>query len=71
MFDYVADPANLPEWTHAFARADAESADMATPNGTLAIGLATAANPHAGTVNWRMTMPDGSVGTGFSRITAA
>lgn len=69
VFDYVAQPANLPKWTSAFTRADASSADMTTPNGTLSIGLETVANSDSRTVDWHMTMPDGSVGSAFSRVT--
>jgi hypothetical protein len=69
VFDYVAQPANLPQWTHAFTRADATSADMATPNGALAIGLATSVDRQRGTIDWAMTMPDGSTGHAFSRVT--
>lgn len=69
VFEYLADPANLPKWTHGFTRADATSADMATPNGTLTIGLATLTNGAAGTIDWEMTMPDGAVGVAYSRVT--
>lgn len=68
VFDYVANPARLPEWTNAFARADAASADLITPNGTVAIALDTIAGS-AGTVDWKMTFPDGTVGWAYSRVT--
>lgn len=67
-FAFIADPANLPQWTNAFVRADATSADMATPSGEMAIGLKTLADKTCGTVDWIMTMPDGSVGAAYSRI---
>ncbi|MBL8538659.1 MAG: SRPBCC family protein [Hyphomonadaceae bacterium] len=69
VFAYVAEPANLPKWTNAFTRADATSADLATPNGALAIGLETLTSREARTVDWKMIMPDGSIGMAFSRIT--
>ena len=69
VFTFVADPANLPQWTHAFARADDSSADMVTPSGTLAIGLSTIACAETGNVDWTMSMPDGSVGVAYSRVT--
>ncbi|MBY8977911.1 SRPBCC family protein [Rhodobacteraceae bacterium NNCM2] len=69
VFDFVADPANLPKWTNAFKRADASSADLETPNGTVPIRLDTAARAEQGTVDWTLTFPDGSVGTAWSRVT--
>lgn len=69
VFNYIADPARLPEWTNAFARADATSADLVTPNGTVAIMLDTIAGSVAGTVDWKMTFPDGMVGWAYSRVT--
>lgn len=69
VFDYVADPKNLPKWTNAFKRADMETAELVTPNGAVPIRLETIAHSEQGTVDWKMTFPDGSVGTAFSRIT--
>ncbi len=69
VFDFVADPANLPTWTNAFQRADAQTADLVTPAGAVPIRLETIARSEQGTVDWRMTFPDGSVGTAFSRVT--
>jgi len=69
VFQFVSDPGNLPEWTHAFRRADAQSAELATPSGSVAIKLETATDRGRGTVDWRMTFPDGTTGTAFSRIT--
>lgn len=69
VFDFVADPANLPRWTSAFSRADATSADLVTPNGAVPIRLDTIANEAAGTVDWKMTFPDGAVGMAFSSVT--
>lgn len=69
VFDYIADPANLPSWTSAFARADATSADLVTPNGAVAIRLDTISSPVAGTIDWKMGFPDGTTGWAFSRVT--
>lgn len=69
-FDYIARPGNLPAWTAAFSRADEKSALLVTPNGSLEIGLETVADATLGTIDWYMTMPDGSVGKAFSRLTA-
>lgn len=69
VFDFVADPKNLPKWTNAFAQADDQTAKLVTPDGALPIKLDTKTNPEVGTVDWRMTFPDGTVGTAFSRVT--
>jgi hypothetical protein len=69
VFDYVADPKNLPKWTNAFKRADMETAELVTPNGAVPIRLETIAHSEQGTVDWKMTFPDGSVGAAFSRVT--
>jgi hypothetical protein len=68
-FDYIANPHNLPNWTSAFAKADEHTAMLVTPNGSLEIGLKTLADTRIGTIDWHMTMPDGSVGKAFSRLT--
>ena len=67
-FDVLADPAQLPRWTDAFASADGESATLRTPNGTVGIGLRVQAEPASGTVDWRMVFPDGSTGWAHSRV---
>ncbi len=67
-FSYIANPNNLPKWTGAFSQADEKSALLVTPNGELEIGLETKSNKELGTVDWHMTMPDGSVGVAYSRI---
>jgi hypothetical protein len=69
VFDYVADPANLPRWTEAFEHADEASADLITPNGSVRIQLKTLANETTGTVDWKMIFPDGKVGMAYSRVT--
>jgi hypothetical protein len=67
-FPYIADPRRLPEWTHAFRSVDANRAMMATPKGSIEVGLDVRASREAGTVDWTMTFPDGSVGRAFSRV---
>lgn len=69
IFAYIADPAMLPDWTSAFSRADHTSADLETPNGAVAIRLDTIASEAAGTIDWKMTFPDGMIGWAYSRIT--
>lgn len=69
VFFYIADPKNLLKWTKAFAKADEKSALMVTPNGQLQVGLKTEASREQGTIDWHMTMPDGSIASAFSRVT--
>ena len=38
-FDYIADPANLAAWTHAFKWVENGRAALVTPKGSLDIGL--------------------------------
>jgi hypothetical protein len=68
-FIYIANPANLPLWTAAFRQADDQTALLVTPNEELEIKLKTISNPESGTIDWEMTMPDGSQATAFSRVT--
>jgi hypothetical protein len=69
VFAFVRDPRNLPRWAHAFRRADDESAALATPNGSVEIGLHTRSDEDTGTVDWELRFPDGSSGVAQSRVT--
>ncbi len=69
VFAYIANPENLPKWTNACKSADAESAELVTPNGAVPIRLETRASADQGTVDWIMTFPDGSKGAAYSRVT--
>jgi len=68
VFEFIANPENLSLWTNAFAKADQTSAIMVTPNGEFPIGLETLISKENGTIDWIMTMPDGSIGKAFSRV---
>ena len=68
VFNFIADPSNLPKWTNAFKSADHKSALFVTPAGEMKIGLETKASKETGTIDWYMKMPDGSVGKAFSRV---
>lgn len=69
VFEFVAEPTNLPRWTNAFKSADARSAQLETPQGAMTIELKTDARQDAGTVDWTMTLPGGSVGAAYARVT--
>jgi hypothetical protein len=67
-FKYISDPRTLPEWTHAFRSVSSGRATMVTPRGSLEVGLRVASSRVAGTIDWIMTFPDGSVGRAYSRL---
>jgi len=69
VFEFVRQPGNLPRWAHAFLRADGECARLETPAGAIDVGLAVSADAETGTVDWRLTFPDGSIGVAQSRVT--
>lgn len=67
---FIADAAQLPKWTNAFASVSPGRAVLRTPGGEVDIGLEVETSPKHGTVDWRMTFPDHSVATAFSRVVA-
>ncbi len=67
-FEYIADPAHLPEWTGAFKSIAGRRAVLSTPDGTIPIDLDVQASREHGTIDWTMTFPDGSVAKAFSRV---
>lgn len=69
VYDFVAKPQNLTVWTNAFERADDTSADLVTPEGAVPIKLVTHAHTAAGSVDWELIFPDGSIGWAYSRVT--
>jgi uncharacterized protein YndB with AHSA1/START domain len=69
VFEFLRDPRNLPRWAHAFQTVDDERAQLCTPAGVVNVHLHTAVEPTAGTVDWRLEFPDGSVGLAQSRVT--
>jgi hypothetical protein len=60
-FDYIADAKNLSRWTEAFASVSEDRALLVTPNGKVEIGLCVHVAREAGTIDWEMRFPDGSV----------
>ena len=69
VFEFVRKPGNLPKWAHAFVSAQGGRARLETPNGAVDIGLDVLTNVEAGTVDWRLSFPDGSVSVAQSRVT--
>ena len=68
-FAFIADAGTLPRWTDAFAWAEGGRAVMRTPGGEVEVALSVVADATAGTVDWRMTFPDGAEAKAFSRVT--
>jgi len=69
IFEFIANPANLPIWTKAFQKANDEQAIMVTPEGEVHIKLEVRVSEAHGTIDWYMYFPDGSLGTAYSRLT--
>src|SRR5256885_828962 len=68
IFAYVAAPENLPKWTHAFKSAGNGKAVMATPAGTVEVGLKVNSSRAEGTIDWQMKFPDGNEALAYSRL---
>jgi hypothetical protein len=69
VFAFLRKAANLPSWAHAFVSAGDGRARLATPAGAVDITLDVTAQPGAGTVDWRLTFPDGGIALAQSRVT--
>ncbi len=69
VFEFLGVSGNLPRWAHAFTSAGTGRAQLVTAAGTVDIALDVSANADAGTVDWRLKFPDGSVGVAQSRVT--
>jgi hypothetical protein len=67
-FEYIANPAALPEWTHAFASVRGRHAVMRTPAGEVDVDLDVRASREHGTIDWTMTFPGGDRATAWSRV---
>ncbi len=68
-FNYLTDMTKLPEWTNAFAEVAKEgTALMRTPEGEISVQLEDNVDRKNGVIDTKMTFPDGSVGTAYSRL---
>lgn len=70
-FSYITKPLNLYEWAVAFKHSNTTSAMLDGPNGNSSVGLTTEVSKEAGTIDWYMDMPDGSVMRALSRLVAS
>ena len=69
VFEFLKEPGNLPQWAHAFVSAAEGRARIDTPAGAVDVGLDVSADAEAGTVDWRLAFPDGTIGVAQSRVT--
>src|SRR5262245_21460632 len=69
VFDFLRNPATLPQWAHAFTSVGNGRARLETPAGAVDLRLAVSAHAETGTVDWRLEFPDGSIGLAQSRVT--
>jgi hypothetical protein len=69
VFEFLREPGNLPRWAHAFTSIENGRARLETAAGAVDAGLDVLADAEAGTVDWRLAFPDGSVGLAQSRVT--
>ena len=69
VFGFLRDPGNLPKWAHAFTSAENGRARLETAAGAVDVRLGVSADAEAGTVDWRLEFPDGSIGLAQSRVT--
>jgi hypothetical protein len=69
VFEFLREPRNLPRWARAFVSAEEGHGRLETPAGAVDVGLGVSADAETGTVDWRLTFPDGSVGLAQSRVT--
>src|SRR5712691_10543510 len=63
VFEFLKEPGNLPQWAHAFVSAEEGRARLETPAGAVDVGLDVSADAEAGTVDWRLAFPDGTIGS--------
>lgn len=68
VFQFIAEPANVPKWALGFSQVDGKTAFMETPAGKMKVGMTMQSNPELGTVDTTMTMPDNSIGMAYSRV---
>ena len=69
VFEFIRNPANLPQWAQAFRSVHDGKARLETPRGAVDLRLDVLADENCGTVDWQMEFPDGSVGIAQSRVT--
>lgn len=68
VFDFIANPENLPLWSNNYTKANQISAIRKIPNGQLKVELETIISKNKGTIDWIITMPEGRKERAYSRV---
>lgn len=68
VFDFIANPKNLPLWSNNYIMANQISAIKQIPNGQLKVELETIISKNKGTIDWIITMSDGRKEWAYSRV---
>lgn len=68
VFEFLAEPTNVPRWAKGFSEVNGETALMETEKGKMKIGMRMLCNPEWGAIDTVLTMPDGSIGNAYSRV---
>lgn len=70
VFDYAADPQNLPEWAEAFKKVsnDNQKAIINNTGEDIEIGITTNVDKTSGRIDWLMELPDNVVVKVFTRF---
>lgn len=67
-FDFLADPAQWPRWTNAFASVSGDKALMRTAEGETEVTFECVASRASGVIDTTIRFPDGSSVTAWSRL---
>ena len=67
-FDFLADPAQWPRWTNAFASVSGNTALMRTPHGETEVTFECVASRESGLIDTKIEFPDGSSVTAWTRL---
>ncbi len=67
-FEFLADPAQWPRWTNAFASVSGDKAMMRTPQGEMEVMFQCDASPETGNIDTTLHFPDGTSLTCYTRL---
>ena len=67
-FEFLADPAQWPRWTNAFASVSGNTAVMRTPKGEVEVTFECVASSRLGHIDTTIHFPDGTSLTAWTRL---